>query len=120
MTSWIRLWPLVLMPYLVLLGTGLLPVSTFFGRPWGGPIVREWFLNEGLLSLLSPAMGWQLVRWYEQAELWQEILLHALISLNIYVFVVLPPLLLLAMGIIRFSAWSMATDLAQKRRYFKS
>jgi len=119
MTSWSRLWPLLVIPYLALLGLGILPAGEFFGRSWGGAYVREWLLNEAVLPWLPSDAAWQLVRWFKGAHWGQEMLLYGLIVLNLYVFLILPVLMGLAQGLIRFSAWSMAADLAQKRAYFR-
>lgn len=119
MISWIQLWPLLVIPYGVLFGIGLLPDVTFMGQPWGGALVREWLLNQILLPLLPSAQGWDLVAWYQQASITGELLLHALITLNLYVFFGFPLFLALGTVVIRINAWSRATDLIQKRRYVK-
>jgi len=78
MTSWSRLWPLLVIPYLALLGLGILPAGEFFGRSWGGAYVREWLLNEAVLPWLPSDAAWQLVRWFKGAHWGQEMLLYGL------------------------------------------
>lgn len=115
MTSWIRLWPLLLMPYVVMLGIGLMPTVHLFGRDLGGPYVREWVLNTWVLPWMPQDSAITLVGWFAKASPLQEMWLHALIMLNLYALL-FPVLLGTGALVIRYSVWSTATDLVLKRR----
>jgi len=118
MTSWIRLWPMLLIPYVVLCVIGLIPTLHIFGRDVGGPYIREWVLNECLLPLLPQSAAIRIVDGFAHATVAQEFLLHALIMLNVYALV-FPLLFGFGMLVIKYSVWSTATDLALKRRALK-
>ncbi len=118
MISWIQIWPLLLVPYVLLCSVGVVPALDLFGHHIGGPWVREWFLNHLALPVLPSDAGWALVEWFSHASTAQEIGLHALISLNVYA-VVFPLVYLVGFFIIRLSAWSASVDLEQKRQSLK-
>lgn len=118
MISWIQLWPLLIIPYVVLFSIGLLPTFTLYGHVVGGPLVREWLLNQFALALLPQNAGWSLVAWFETASVIQEIALHTLLSLNAYALA-FPLFYLAGAAMIRLSAWSARIDLKQKRHSLK-
>ncbi len=70
MKSWYHIWPLLAAPFLIFFLLG------FF------PFVREAFLNHTMIPFLPYSVSVDLVGWYQEADMFQEYLLHLLISIN--------------------------------------
>ena len=114
MITWLQVAPFLAVPGLLVFLSGLLPMVEVFGRPVGGGIVREWLVNHLVLPVLPVADAGSLVEWYMHTRLSGELLLHALVALNMNtaLLLVLYPL---AAGYIRLNNWVAKTDLALKR-----
>jgi len=115
MLTWFRLWPLLALPVFLLSLLISLPMFEVRHQLLGGGLVRQWLLNHGLLPLLSEQQTEQIIHWFVQASMLQEWLLAFLIALNINALLLLP-LFLVGQLIIRFSAWTMRTELNIKRQ----
>lgn len=115
MLTWFGLWPMLLMPMLLMVAAGLIPLSQPFGRAFGGPLVREWSLNHLVLPLLPDGAGWQLVNWFAHASLAQEWTFYLLVALNVNALC-LPFLYAFGEGLIRLRAWATRTDLDLKHQ----
>ncbi|KAF0190500.1 MAG: hypothetical protein FD165_2668 [Gammaproteobacteria bacterium] len=118
MISWIQLWPVLVIPYVVLFSVGVLPTIALYGHAIGGSQVREWLLNHVAIPLLPNSAAWSLVDWFGTAGTAQEIGLHAVLSLNVYA-IAFPLFYLMGVAMIRLSAWSASLDLKQKRQSLK-
>jgi len=114
MMTWLQIAPFLAVPGLLVFLSGLLPLVDVLGTPVGGGIVREWWVNHLVLPVLPATDAAWLVEWYLQTPLSGELLLHALVALNINtaLLLVLYPL---AAGYIRLNNWMAKTDLALKR-----
>ena len=115
MLTWFRLWPLLALPVFLLSLLISLPMFEARHQLLGGPLVRQWLLNHGLLPLLPEGQTAQIIDWFAQASTPQEWLLAFLIALNIN-GVLLLPLFFVGQLIIAFSAWTMRTELNIKRQ----
>ena len=76
--------------------------------------VREWLVNHLVLPVLPVADASRVVEWYMQTPLSGELILHALVAINMNtaLLLVLYPL---AAGFIRLNNWVAKTDLTLKR-----
>ena len=115
MLTWFRLWPLLALPVFILSLLISLPMFEVRHQLLGGPLVRQWLLNHGLLPLLPDAQAVQLIQWFSVATALQEWLLAFLIALNINALFLLP-LFFTGQLAIRLSAWTMRTELKLKRQ----
>jgi hypothetical protein len=115
MLTWFRLWPLLALPVLLLFLLISLPMFEVRHQLLGGPLVRQWLLNHGLLPLLPDTQAQQVIQWFSGASVLQEWLLTFLIALNINALLLLP-LFFVGQLIIRFSAWTVRTELNIKRQ----
>ena len=118
MMTWLHLWPVIILPLLALIGVGLIPKIELFGQTFSGAIAREVIMNHSLLSVLPHAQATRIVDAYRDATSQAEILLHILISLNLYTLV-LPFLYLGCSLLIKVSAWHSATNLQLKQQALK-
>jgi len=114
MITWLQIAPFMVVPGLLMFLSGLLPMVEVLGTPIGGGLVREWCVNHLVLPVLPVAEALTLVEWYMHTRLSGELLLHALVAININtaLLLVLYPL---AAGFIRINNWMAKTDLALKR-----
>jgi len=114
MITWLQMAPFLAIPGLLVFLSGLLPMVEVLGTPIGGGLVREWCVNHLVLPVLPRAEALTLVEWYMHTRLSGELLLHALVAININtaLLLVLYPL---AAGFIRLNNWMAKTDLALKR-----
>lgn len=118
MITWYQVWPLLLLPSLILFPVGLLPDTTLFGEPFGGGIVREFAINHALLPLLSKEAGWRVVTWFGRASGAGETALYGLIVLNVNALSL--PLIYGAMTLrMQFGAWYTRSELAAKRKLLR-
>lgn len=115
MLTWFRLWPLLALPGFLLSLLISLPLFEIRHHLLGGPLVREWLLNHGLLPWLPVEQAAQIIHWFSQTSVIGEWLLAFLIALNMNA-VLLLPLFLTGQLIIKLSAWTMRTELNLKRK----
>ena len=89
-----------------------------YGQPLGGELVRQWCVNHLVLSVLPAVDTPRVVAWYTHTDRGGELLLHALVALNLnaLALVVLYPV---ASGWIRLNNWVAKTSLDEKRRSAK-
>ena len=113
MLTWMTLWPFMAIPFVLPFLLGILPMFSIAGQELGGPLLRQSLVN-GLAALLPYEPAVLLVAWFTHASLSQELILHALICLNLGL-VVYP--LFYAMGVfsIRTAAWRVRTEMAQRQ-----
>ena len=71
MITWHRVWPLLLLPYVLVFLIGLLP------------FIREAMLNHILIPVLPYQAAVDLVDWYRNASQPQELLVHLVLCLNL-------------------------------------
>ncbi len=71
MITWHRVWPLLLLPYVLIFLIGLFP------------FIREGMLNHILIPVLPYQAAVDLVNWYRGASQLDELLLHLVLSLNL-------------------------------------
>ena len=114
MITWLQLAPFLLVPGIRVFLAGVLPDVAVLGTPVGGGLVREWCVNHLVLPALPVPDATQLVAWYTQTRLSGELLLHALVALNLNT-ALLPVLYPLFAGFIRWNHWMAKTDLTLKR-----
>ncbi len=88
MLTWIRLWPVFVIPVFLLNAIGFLPTYFYEGRHWGGGPIRQWMLNTFLIPILNYDQGKQIIQWFNEASVLQESLMYSLIILNINVFLI--------------------------------
>lgn len=117
MITWLRLWPLLLVPFVLMVLVGLLPEVTLGKATLGGPQFREGVFNV-MLSLFTWDARTQLVDWYHATNTWGELGAHALIGLNVNA-ALLPLLYGIGSAVVRFSAWASRADLNLKRQQLR-
>jgi hypothetical protein len=115
MITWLQLFPILLLPTYVLGVLAALPTVTAFNRMLGGGPLREWLLNQLLLSWFPTHAGTALVEWFTHASIVQEWLLALLIALNLNA-ISLPLLYALGNGLIRVKNWFAIKNLELKRK----
>ena len=71
MITWFRVWPLLLLPYVLTFLVGLFP------------FIREGMLNHILIPVLPYRTAVDLVAWYRSASQLDELLLHLILCLNL-------------------------------------
>lgn len=114
MTSWIRFWPLLCVPVVLLALLSGLPTVPWHAHVLGGGPVRQWVLNHGLLPLLPTPWAAQIVAWDAHWSVLPEWLLTVWVAVNLNV-VLLPPLYVLGSLLITLMNWLARTDLGQKQ-----
>ena len=114
MLTWIRFWPMFVVPVFVLNAIGFLPTIFEARRYWGGGPVRQWMLNTFLIPLLSDAQAHQITDWFNTATVIQECLMYSIIILNLNLLVI-PILYGCGNGIIKVINWISVRDLELKR-----
>ena len=115
MLTWLRVWPLLVLPVLLITLLASLPTFEHNESLLGGGPVREWLLNQALLPLLPDTQAFVLVGWFESASVPAEWLLALLIAVNINALLLLP-LYAIGGGMIALSQWLTRTELHLKRR----
>lgn len=118
MTTWFTLWPLLLMPSLLVFAAGLIPKLVFLNQSLGGGMVRQWMVNHVVIPILPQEWGWELVDWYQAASVTQELILHAAVAININA-VLLPLLYLTGQAVIRLNGWSASSAFKAQRQQIK-
>lgn len=83
MITWLQIWPLLLMPTVILSAIAAFPTSLIGGRVLGGGPVREYYLNHFLLPVLPADASASLVSWFSTASSMQEWLLACAVSVNL-------------------------------------
>ena len=114
MITWIRLWPMFVVPLFILNAIGFLPTIFKAGRYWGGGPVRQWLLNTVLIPLLSDTHGEQIAQWFNTATVTQEYIMYSIIILNLNLLVI-PILYGCGNGIMKIINWISVRDLELKR-----
>lgn len=114
MITWIQVWPILLLPTILIAGIAALPTAALKGRDLGGGPIREWLLNHLLLPLIPQDAGRALVAWFQHASGVQEWLVALLIALNTNA-VLLPAFYGLGLVMIRTGNWFTNKDLELKR-----
>ncbi len=116
MLTWIRLWPVFIVPIFFINMLGFLPTVFEMGRYWGGGPVRQWMLNTFLLPLLSYSHAEQIVYWFNhEATIFQECLMYGVIILNLDIFS-LPVIYGIGNGVMKLLNWSTVKELNLKRK----
>ncbi|MES0328327.1 MAG: hypothetical protein ABUK13_09075 [Gammaproteobacteria bacterium] len=115
MITWVRLWPLLLSPLLVISFLSVIPVFTVRDHILGGGVFVEWLLNRILLPLLPWEQGNQLVQWFSGASYGQELMLALLMALNITALI-MPVLYGLGELVIWLTAFFTRKELELKRQ----
>lgn len=115
MLTWIRLWPLLALPSLLLTLLCSLPMFEIRGVTLGGGLVRQWLLNEVLIPLAPMTQAQQLVNWFATASTFQEWCLAMLLAINLNAALLLP-LYFIGQGFINLSGWYARTELDLKRK----
>lgn len=118
MISWVAAAPWLVAPGLLVFLAGLIPELNVIGAQVGGGLVRQGLVNHVLLPVLPETDATTIVDWYMQTDVLGELLLHALIALNINA-ALLPVLYVLFAGYIGLNNWAAKTDLDLKRRAAK-
>jgi hypothetical protein len=113
MLTWFQVWPILGMPFFCISLISAIPTFPFFGRCFGGGMIREWLLNVLLLPVLPARFEDHLLDWFTQATPLQEWLLVALVAINLNA-VVLPVLYGVAKACIAISGWYTRTTLSLK------
>ena len=113
MLTWITLWPFMSLPFLFPFLLGILPTFTLAGKELGGPFVRQYLVNK-VAAVLPYDLAVQLVNWFTQASVAEELLLHALMSLNIGLLFY-PLFYALGIFFIKTTAWRVRTELSQRQ-----
>ncbi len=114
MITWIQLWPVLMMPTIILSALSAMPTRLFNGRMLGGGPVREYLLNHVVLPLLPADASAALVNWFAAASSMQEWLLAFAVSVNINAML-LPLLYGLGVLVIQVSSWFAKKDIQLKR-----
>jgi hypothetical protein len=115
MITWIQMWPILTIPFVIVTAAAAIPTAVWNGRILGGGPIREWLLNHLLLPVLPQDAGASLVGWFQSANALQEWSVSALIALNINA-VLLPLLFGLGHILIQTTNWFSNKDLELKRR----
>jgi len=113
MITWLTLWPFTLIPLIVTFFMGAFPEMNIANKVFNGGIIREWFLNNLLIPVLSDSNTDIVLKWFIQATYPEELGLHFLLSINVFALC-FPFMFIIGTGIIRFSAWYSKTALKQK------
>lgn len=115
MITWLTLWPLLLVPSIILTALASCPTVMFKGRVLGGGPVREFYLNHFVLPVLPHDVGARLVDWFSSATVVQEWFLALATAININA-ALLPLLYLLGFCVINVSAWMARKNIELQRR----
>ena len=114
MITWIQLWPLMLMPTIILSALAAIPTRLFNGRLLGGGPVREYYLNHFILPVLPADASASLVQWFSGTSAVQEWFLAFAVSININALV-LPLLYVFGIFVIQVSSWVAKKNIQLKR-----
>jgi len=114
MITWIKIWPLMLVPLFIIVLIGLMPTFEFAGVGFGGGFIRQWVLNNFVFYLLPTSNFNLLVVWFMEANYLGEVVFYLLVSINLYLLVY-PFFYGAGQLIIKVSAWMASTDLKQKQ-----
>jgi hypothetical protein len=115
MLTWIRLWVICPAPFVPLFLVGCFPSFELMGKTVHGGIIRQTFVNYVALPVMPQDWAVQLVAWFEQANYFQELLLHLIISVDL-TLVLLPLMFLIGQVLISVSAWASTTDHSLKTK----
>jgi hypothetical protein len=112
--TWLRIWPLLLMPTVILSALAAFPTSLIGGRVLGGGPVREYYVYHFLLPVLPANASAALVNWFATASSMQEWLLAFAVPVNLNA-ILLPLLYALGVFVIQVSSWVAKKDIQLKR-----
>lgn len=115
MITWLTLWPILLVPSIILMALASCPTFLFRGRMLGGGPVREFYLNNFVLPVLPHDAGARLVEWFSSATVVQEWFLALAAAININA-ALLPLLYALGFCAINVSAWMARKNIELQRR----
>ena len=113
MITWLRLWPVFLIPLLIMLPAGLLPHLNLGFLTFDGGVIRQWSVNTLLLPLLTQQDALLIVHYFQRASYVEEFLLYLFICFNVTVLL-MPVFYLVGNVIIRVSTWFAVNELKQK------
>ena len=86
MRTWFNIYPIYLLPFVVVFFPGLIPSFEAVHFPVAmGQSVRVFFLDHLVLPLLNAAAAWELASWYQHASFLKQVFLHFVVSLNMAV-----------------------------------
>ena len=110
--TWFVLWPLLIMPSVVVIMLGAIPSLTVFDHVIGGFMFREKLIR--LLELFLPSdhiAQWHLL--YDGANESTQILMHSVIAVNINLLI-LPLLYVVGTWMIAMNGWFASQTHASK------
>ncbi len=113
MTTWMRLWPLLILPGVLMIALGAVVDVPVGGHEIGGAAVRNWCIMHLLLNWLPGAARDQLAAWARQTDTLHRWTLFLLISLNINALL-LPLFFGIGAAMQRLQAWGVRQDLEWK------
>jgi len=112
--TWLKIWPLLMMPTVIFSAIAAFPTFLIGGRVLGGGPVREYYLNHFLLPVLPADASVSLISWFSTASAMQEWLLAFAVSVNLNAML-LPLLYALGVFVIQVSSWVAKKDIQLKR-----
>ncbi len=114
MISWVTLWPLLVMPGLIMTGLGALATVKVHGHLFGGAAVRQWCdLHLVVANLPTNAAG-RLESWLNLSPFVHQWIVYLIIVANINTLL-LPLLYVAGEVILRLHRWGARKDLQLKR-----
>jgi len=114
MITWLQLWPVLLMPTIILTALASMPTHLFNGRLLGGGPVREYYLNHFILPVLPADASASLIQWFSTASAIQEWCVAFAVSVNINA-IMLPLLYVFGIFVIQVSSWFAKKNIQLKR-----
>jgi len=85
MKTWFNIWPLLVVPFSMLIVAGFFPAVTVFELSFGGVDIRIFLFNL-VLNLLPFSLAADFANWYLATSLASQLLMHVLLVFNISVF----------------------------------
>ncbi len=113
MTTWIGLWPLLVLPSILMIALGAVVTMPVAGHEIGGAAVQHWCVVHLLLDWLPGRVHNRLAIWFSGTDALHRWILYLLIVANVNTFL-LPLLYGIGEGILRLQAWGVRTDLELK------
>ncbi|MHB8348296.1 MAG: hypothetical protein ACYDHM_14230 [Acidiferrobacterales bacterium] len=113
MITWIRLWPFLALPGVLMIAMGAVVGVPVGGHEIGGAAVRNWCIIHLLLNWLPGGARNQLAAWIGRTDALHRWALYLLISVNVNALL-LPLFFGLGAVIQRLQAWGARQDLELK------
>ena len=113
--TWFGLWPLLILPAVMMIALGALVTPGLGGHGAGGNAVQYWCIVHLLLDWLPHAAQARLAAVLARADAPHRWMLYLLVTANVNALM-LPPLYALGSGLLRLQAWSVRRDLELKTR----